>query len=216
MADASHELRTPLAIVHGESEVALLKSDRSSDDYKESLRIVNDESKRLTKIVDDLFTLARADLGQIHADLRELYADEVLADCVHSIRTLAENRYIAIELRGHELPVKGDESLLRRLFINLLDNAIKYNYYGGRVGVETRGRTVRISNTGPMIPEDLRDQVFERFARADKARSADRETLTSGAGLGLSIAKVIADIHHADVSYEHIGVENIFSVTFPD
>ena len=214
MADASHELRTPLAIIRGESDVALLREIRSAHDYKESLSVVNDEAKRLTKIVDDLFILARADAGAIAAEFTELYLDEVLADCVKSLRTLAESRYIAVEIEVHELQIKGDEDLLRRLFINLLDNAIKYNHYGGRISVSMRERTVRIANTGEVLTEGTAQHIFQRFYRADKARAADRESLTGGAGLGLSIAKLIAELHGAEIEYSHLGVENVFSVTF--
>jgi len=214
MADASHELRTPLAIVRGESDVALLNETRPAADYKDSLAVVNDEAKRLTKIVEDLFILARADAGGITARFAPLYVDEVLADCVRSVRTLAESRYIAIEMDVHELQINGDEDLLRRLFINLLDNAIKYNNYGGRISVKIRDRSVRIANTGPPIPEETATHIFERFYRADKARAADRESLTGGAGLGLAIAKLIAEVHGAELNYSHLGVENIFTVAF--
>ena len=215
MADASHELRTPLAIVRGESEVALLKEGRSGEEYRESLRIVNDEGKRLSKIVEDLFTLARIDSSNIKASFREVYLDEVLEDLVVKIRTLADKRNVTVSYTGEEMPIRGDETLLRRLFLNLLDNAVKYNHDGGRVEVSVHGHTVLVKNTGPEIPEDQRQLIFERFYRVDKAHSRAAETFTSGAGLGLSIAKWIAEIHHASLQLERSEAgENIFSVTF--
>ena len=214
MADASHELRTPLAIVQGESDVALLKETRSSDEYRESLRVVNDESRRLTKIVEDLFTLARGDSGKLRTEFREMYVDEVLADCVRAVRTLADKRDITIEMDNQEKRLSGDETLLRRLFINLLDNAIKYNYDGGRIRAGVGANNVTIENTGPEIPADKVDLIFERFYRADKTRSGNIETLTSGAGLGLAIAKLIAELHNADIKYTRSGELNIFCLTF--
>ena len=215
MADASHELRTPLAIVRGESEVALQKDRRTVSEYRESLKIVNDEGKRLTKIVEDLFTLARADSGQIKANLREIYVDEIVADCVKSIRTLADKRNIALQFIGEEMTMKGDESLLRRLFINLLDNAVKYNQDNGRIEVTASNDEIRILNTGPEIPADQKEMIFERFHRVDKTSSRLSESYTSGAGLGLSIAKWIADLHQAELKYSRSeNSENIFSLNF--
>jgi len=215
IADASHELRTPLAIVRGESEVALADDARSSAEYQESLRIVNDESKRLTKIVEDLFTLARADSGQLKANLRELYLDELVADCVKSIRTLADKRNIGIEFSGNETQIRGDESLLRRLFLNLFDNAVKYNVDGGTIKVKVAAGVVSVANTGVEIESEVRKTIFDRFYRTDKSNSHQGSSLASGAGLGLSIAKTIADLHNADIKVSRTtDGENMFSVQF--
>ncbi|MEP6848065.1 MAG: ATP-binding protein [Acidobacteriota bacterium] len=195
MADASHELRTPLAIVRGESEVALSKSTRLATEYQESLAIVHDESKRLTRIVDDLFTLARADAGNFTIYFSEVYFDEIAAECVRSVRTLAEKKKIQIVFSAEETPFRGDESLLRRLLLNLLDNAVKYNNHEGSITVEIKDRLVSIANTGPEIPIYQKDKIFERFFRADAARTRGGESSTSGAGLGLSISKWIAELH---------------------
>lgn len=216
MADASHELRTPLAIVRGESEVALSKDSRTVQEYQESLRIVNDESKCLTEIVEGLFTLARADSGELKANIREVYLDELIADCVRSIRTLAEIRNITIDLTSQETTIKGDEALLRRLFLNLLDNAVKYNIVNGRITIKVADKTVTISNTGDEIGKDHEKLIFDRFYRVEKNRSHTHETMTSGAGLGLSIAKRIAELHDAEIVYRRSGDgENIFSISFP-
>lgn len=217
MADASHELRTPLAIVRGESEVTLQKERRSDEEYRESLRIVNDEARRLSKIVDDLFTLARVDSGNLQANFQEVYVDEITEDCVTSIRTLAKQRNITINFKTEELCIRGDDALLRRLILNLLDNAVKYNVENGHIDVAIGGRTVTVANTGPEIPEDQRQLVFERFYRVDKAHSRATETFTSGAGLGLSIAQWIAELHGASISLGRSNSsENIFLLTFPD
>jgi signal transduction histidine kinase len=216
MADASHELRTPLAIVCGESEVALSDGSRTPADYQESLLIVNEEGLRLTKIVEDLFTLARADSGELKANIRTVYLDEVVTDCVRAVRTLADKRNIAIEFIGEETQIKGDETLLRRLLLNLLDNAVKYNHDNGQIKVTVKDNSVMIANTGSEIPKEKRELIFERFYRLEKARSTDVETLTSGAGLGLSIAKRIAELHNAQLKFARSDDnENIFSITFP-
>ncbi len=215
MSDASHELRTPLAIVQGESEVALQKEERSVQEYRDSLRIVNEEGRRLAKIVEDLFVLARADSGSVNLNFQEVDVNEIVEDCVTSIRTLAHRRGITLRFVGEELRLRADELLLRRLFINLLDNAVKYNFNGGSVDVTVSGHTVEVRNTGPEIPVEQQDLIFERFYRVEKNFSPLSETVTSGAGLGLSIASWIAAMHRAEifVTRSEAG-ENIFSVNF--
>lgn len=204
MADASHELRTPLAIVRGESEVALSKENRPNEELRESLSIVHDESKRLTRIVEDLFTLARADSGHFSANLKEIYLDEILVECVRAVRVLAENKNVAVNLAAlEEMPMRGDEQLLRRLFINLLDNAIKYNCDGGGVSLTGEKKDghylIIVADSGTGISETEQRKIFDRFYRADIARSRANDTTTSGAGLGLSIAQWIAALHAGKV-----------------
>jgi heavy metal sensor kinase len=207
MADASHELRTPVAIVCGESEVALSQAERSPDEYRESLAILHDEGRRLTRIVEDLFMLARADAGQYHSDFTNFYLDETVSDCMRAVRSLAARRQIELhyENAGDELLMRGDEGLIRRLLLNLLDNAIKYTPQGGQVSVEI-GRdgpryALRVADTGSGIPAEAQPHIFERFYRVDKARSRAGEA-GGGAGLGLSIASLIAELHGGRVTLE--------------
>lgn len=200
MADASHELRTPVAILRGESEVALSQQARSAEEYRESLGVLHHEAERLTRIVEDLFTLTRADAGQYPLQPRDFYLDELIAECVHSARTLAQAKKISLTFEGApESPIHADESLLRRMLLNLLDNAIKYTPNAGRVTVACRRRSheqyaVSIADTGIGIPAELRPRIFERFFRADKARSR-YESDGGGAGLGLAISRWIAEAH---------------------
>ena len=200
MADASHELRTPVAILRGEAEVALSQQARSPEEYRESLRVLHHEAERLTHIVEARFTLTRADAGQYPLQPRDFYLDELVGECVHSARTLALAKKICLNFEeASESPIRADESLLRRMILNLLDNAIKYTSEGGRVTVTCRSRdeeyTVSITDTGGGIPADLQPRIFERFFRADKARSR-LENDGGGAGLGLSISRWIAEAHH--------------------
>ena len=200
MADASHELRTPVAILRGESEVALSQQARSPEEYRESLEVMHHEAERLTRIVEDLFTLTRADAGQYPLQPCEFYLDELVAECVHSARTLAQAKKISLRFEGApESPIHADESLVRRMLLNLLDNAIKYTPDFGRVTVscQRNGKeyAVDIADTGCGIPAELRPRIFERFFRADKARSHS-ENDGGGAGLGLAISRWIAEAHH--------------------
>ncbi len=216
MADASHELRTPLAIVRGESEVALSKENRPNKELRESLAIVNDESKRLTKIVEDLFTLSRVDAGQFKTSFKQVYLDEILADCVRSIRVLAEKKHLLLEFSAPETEISGDEQLLRRLFLNLLDNAVKYNHQGGKISVNLINNIVTISDTGFGIAQAEQTKIFERFYRTDKSRHRSEESNSSGAGLGLSIAKWIAELHQAKLILSKSDESgSVFSIIFP-
>ncbi|HST50798.1 MAG TPA: ATP-binding protein [Pyrinomonadaceae bacterium] len=220
MADASHELRTPVAIVCGESEVALSNDARSADEYRESLSILHDEGRRLTRIVEDLFTIARADAGQYEPASEAFYLDETVGECLRAVRSLAARRGVEIRLRHScgELPTRGDEGLVRRMILNLLDNAIKFTPPGGEVRVEVgragAGYFVSITDTGAGIPTDAQPHVFERFYRADRARARDGEA--GGAGLGLSIASWIAESHGGRVALERSdSTGSTFVITLP-
>lgn len=199
IADASHELRTPVAILCGEAEVTLAETKREEEEYRESLNILLEESKRLKHIVEDLFTLARADAGQYPLAPAKFYLDELAAECARNVRALASAKKIALQCETpKELPVTADEELIRRMILNLLDNAIKYTPGGGTVTIASGERNpeyfISVQDTGPGIPSPLRDRIFERFFRVDKAR-ARPENDGGGAGLGLSIASWIAKAH---------------------
>jgi heavy metal sensor kinase len=199
MSDASHELRTPAAILRGESEVALSRTERPAEEYRESLGVLHAEAQRLTHIVEDLFTLTRADAGQYPLEPRDFYLDELVADCTHATRTLALAKRISLTSEvPEELPIRADEGLLRRMILNLLDNAIKYTPAGGRIVVTCRRidseYELSVTDTGQGIPAELQQRIFERFFRADNART-HAETDGGGAGLGLSIARWIAEAH---------------------
>jgi heavy metal sensor kinase len=200
MADASHELRTPVAILRGEAEVALSQQARSPEEYRESLSVLQQEAERLTHIVEDLFTLTRADAGQYPLQPRAFYLEELIGECMHAARTLASAKNITLNFElSPEAPIRADESLLRRMILNLLDNAIKYTPEGGHVTVACRRAgdeyALSISDSGTGIPAEMQPRIFERFFRADQARSRS-EGNGVGAGLGLSISRWIAEAHH--------------------
>jgi signal transduction histidine kinase len=214
MADASHELRTAVSVVRGESEVALSRNGREPDDLCESLAIVHDEGRRLTRIVEDLFTLARADSEGHHPlQLTHFYLDETMAECVRAARTLASHRDLKLEYTpaAEEMPFRGDEELIRRMIMNLLDNAIKYTPPGGLVSVSFESGDgeylLAVRDSGVGIPLEMQQQIFERFYRVDKARSRALESngysAGGGAGLGLSIAKLAAEAHGGRLELVH-------------
>jgi heavy metal sensor kinase len=219
IADASHELRTPIAILQGESEVALSKEIRSPQEYRESLAILHHEARRLSRVVDDMFTLSRADAGQYPVTPREFYLDELLADSVQSVRSLASAKSISLHNNfSGELSIVADESLTRRMLLNLLDNAIKYTPADGTVIVAAAATSdqavITVSNNGPGIPAELQPRIFERFFRGDQART--RADSNTGAGLGLSIAKWIAEAHQGTLELTRSDASGtVFTLRLP-
>jgi heavy metal sensor kinase len=216
VADASHELRTPLAVIRGEADVALTR-ERGAGEYRESLAVILDESRRLSRLVDDLLNLARADSGHVPLVVREFYFNDLLAECCRSAQPAAAARGIELEcLAPADAPFRGDEDLLRRLVMNLLDNAIRYTPRGGRVSASLEPspeyNKVSIFDTGTGIPPEDAARVFERFYRADQARSRE----DGGFGLGLSIVKWIAEAHRGTVELSsRPGAGSVFTVTLP-
>jgi two-component system OmpR family sensor kinase len=200
MADASHELRSPTAILRTETDVTLSREHRTEAEYRESMIIVQDAAHRLSRVVDDLFLLARADGGHLVMQPNLLYLDEVVGDTVRAARPLAEQKGLRVEVSSTvDAALRGDTDLLGRLLLNLLDNAIRHSPEGGtvRVVMEDRGETVEVAvvDSGPGIPPEAQSHVFERFFRLDAARSRDGSNLTTGAGLGLAIGRRIAEMH---------------------
>jgi two-component system, OmpR family, sensor kinase len=216
VADASHELRTPIAVIRGEADVAL-SQERTPAEYRESLGIILDEARRLSRLVDDLLNLARADAGHVQLQTHDFYLNELLGDCCRSVQGLANSRGLKLEcLPGSDLQFSGDEQLLRRLVINLLDNALRYTPSGGKVtaALDAGSASVRlrISDTGIGIAPDDAARVFERFYRAGEARSRQN----GGVGLGLAIVRWIAESHRGTVECaSHPGQGSTFIVTLP-
>lgn len=200
MADASHELRTPVTIVRTESDVTLSREHREESEYRASTAIIQDAARRLTRIVEDLFLLARADSGHLVPKVEDVYLEEVVADAAQAVQPVADQRSVRVEVRNIvEAPFRGDADLLGRVLLNLLDNAIKHSPAGGvvEIGMASRNQHYQISviDEGEGIPAEIRERIFERFFRSDVARAAVEQTTTSGAGLGLAIARKIAELH---------------------
>ncbi len=194
-ADASHELRTPLTALRTQVEVALGQS-LTPGEQQQLLSNVLEELVWMSRLTEQLLTLSRTDAGVEQFPLVPLSLDSVVAGVVETMRPLAESKQILLQLDAKgPIQVAGDEGPLRRLFINLLDNALKYTPAGGIVSVQVsvRGQavTVAVSDTGIGIPPEHLPHVFERFYRVDRARTRAE----GGTGLGLSIAQSIVQAH---------------------
>jgi heavy metal sensor kinase len=193
-ADASHELRTPLATLAAETEWALARP-RSADEYREALRTSRRAADRMTRLVDRLLTLARADHDAIPLDREPVPLEAVVQDAVTLVQPLAARRGITIDTSLEPATVEGDRERLTELVTNLCSNAVEYNRDDGRVTVdvwaEGADACMRVRDTGIGIHAEDVSRIFERFYRPGAAR--DRRS--GGAGLGLAIAKWIVDAH---------------------
>lgn len=217
IADASHELRTPVAVLRGEAEVAL-ERQRTSAEYQESLAMIKDESERLSRIVDNLSILSHQPIDAPALVKEPLRLDEVVAECARAGQVLATQKGLRFVTHGTfpEVNLEGDDDLLKRLLLNLLDNAVKYTPPDGEIRMKLSSRNgtaiVSISDTGIGIPLEDQRQIFDRFYRVDKARSRS----LGGAGLGLSIARWIAEAHGGTISVESVpGKGSEFTVELP-
>lgn len=199
MADASHELRTPVTVLRTEAEVALGNSDLD-EVSRRALAVIASESARLSGVVEDLLILARADDRQLDLDLAPVYLDDLVSDVVSVFGTVARQREVTLSLaQFEEASVMGNAVLLRRLVTALLDNAIKYTPEGGRVTVSVRAelssQVVQVQDNGIGIAAEALPRVFDRFYRTDRARAS-----AQGTGLGLPIARWIAEAHDGGLS----------------
>jgi heavy metal sensor kinase len=222
MADASHEMRTPLHVVRTAAEVTLEQSHREEEEYRDALITINDQATRLTQMVEEMFTLARADAGRRPIDQCDFYLDELVAQAARAAAILAASKGITVQLaQTTETLYRGDENLLRQLLLNLLDNAIKYTPDGGRINLKLDRKDnsyiITVADTGTGIPEEAQAHIFERFYRADKARTrAAFNGHGSGAGLGLSIARWVAQAHGGNIKLERSASSgSTFVVSLP-
>ena len=204
MADASHELRTPLSIARTAAQVTLAQDERTVAEYRESLATVARQTERLTRMVDDMFELALADLDARPLQLEEVYLDEIVNECVSSARVLANDRAVSVAARTPvDVQMQADQSLIRQMILNLVENAVRHTPAGGSVQVAIEANADRaqiaVSDTGPGIPETERERIFERFVRLEANASH------GGGGLGLPIARWVAQLHRGTLALESTG-----------
>jgi signal transduction histidine kinase len=200
ISDASHELKTPLTSINANAQLLLRWGDRDEKIRRESLETIARESSMLAEMVNGMLTLAKADRGD-EIPKEPLSLAQTAFEAVRNATARAHEKGLALRFASHTSSsvVGGDANLLRQLVANLIDNAIKFTP-SGEVSVEVDGDEdsawVEVRDTGPGIPQDELPHVFERFYRADKARSRD----VPGTGLGLAIVRSIASVHGGSVS----------------
>jgi heavy metal sensor kinase len=231
--DASHELKTPLTILKGEVEVALRK-ERGPREYEQILKSNLEEINRMSQIVEDLLLLSKAEGGEIRLNREDMNLTEVLNEVVAQVNLLAKSKNLGIETANHheEIHIFGDPLRIRELLLNLIENGIKYTEEGGSIhilltrdawlqdgnplsrpqGEQAEIVKIVISDTGIGIAKEDQERIFDRFFRADKARSREQ----GGSGLGLSICKWIVEAHRGEITVEsELGKGSSFIVKLP-
>ena len=214
--DASHELRTPLTIMRGEVELAL-RNPKENEEYRRILASNLEEILRLSAIIENLLTLSKADQGQDFVAMEPTNLKQLIEELYEDCEVLASKKHISVQVRkSEEVSIHGDKMRLRQLFLNLIDNAIKYTPESGTVSLQLERQNgfakVQVSDTGIGIPKEEQTKIFDRFYRVDKARSREM----GGSGLGLSIAKWIAELHRGHIEVESEPKQGTtFSVYLP-
>jgi heavy metal sensor kinase len=232
-SDASHELKTPLTILKGEVEV-MLRRERTPQEYQQTLKSNLEEINRMSQIVEDLLLLSKADTGEIRLNKEDINLGDILNEVVAQMDLLAKSKKLNLSTVNHhqDIHIFGDALRIRELFINLIENGIKYTEEGGSIHVtlqkeypallrnqsnwleEEREKFVKIvvSDTGIGIAKDDQERIFNRFFRVDKARSREQ----GGSGLGLSICKWIVEAHQGEIKVEsELGKGSSFTVKLP-
>jgi heavy metal sensor kinase len=215
-ADASHELRTPLAVIQAESSLALDKK-RTQAEYRKSLEVVSQEVAYMSEIIGKLLQLVRGDASSEQLNLDEVNLRDLWAELTSDLEALAQEKGLQF-LQGpmDNLSVMGDKLTLRQLFLNILDNAIRYTPSGGSITgsliKKEENAVVSISDTGVGISAEHLPFIFDRFYRVDKARSRAE----GGTGLGLAIASSIAKMHGGYIEIEsQVGKGSSFHIILP-
>jgi two-component system, OmpR family, sensor kinase len=214
VGDVSHELRTPLTAI--QSHVDLIERYGLTGKDDKSLKFVKSEVRRMSRLVGDLLTLAQADMGQLPVIETEVQLDTLLLDLYSQAKILSQDK-VKIALGDFDqILVRGDEDRLQQLLLNLVTNALKFTPEGGTIKLSLRQTPthaeIEVKDTGIGIPPDDLPHIFDRFYRVDKARAR----AMGGAGLGLSIAKWIADIHQGDLRVESVvGEGTTFTLALP-
>jgi signal transduction histidine kinase len=217
VADASHELRTPLTIVRSELEFAYRTTRKSK--LKESIGTSITELDHLSSMVNDLLTLARLDAAQMKLELSPVRLDEMLVECVQTVNGIAKKKKVRLKLFIEEaVEIEGDQKKLMSVFLNLLDNAIKYSPRNKEVTAtlrmakgEPRNAIIVVKDNGPGIPISEQERVFTRFYRGSQSRSK-----ADGSGLGLAIARRFVELHGGRITLESAeGQGSSFAVELP-
>ena len=232
-SDASHELKTPLTILKGEVEV-MLRKERTQQEYQQTLKSNLEEINRMSQIVEDLLLLSKADTGEIKLNKGDINLTEILTEVVAQMDMLARSKRLHLSSSNNhqDVHIFGDALRIRELFINLIENGIKYTEEGGSIHISlqkeylppVRNQTdlaekekerfikIIVSDTGIGISKEDQEKIFNRFFRVDKARSREQ----GGSGLGLSISRWIVEAHQGEIKVEsELGKGSSFIVKFP-
>ncbi|MBI3753935.1 MAG: HAMP domain-containing histidine kinase [Deltaproteobacteria bacterium] len=215
LLDASHELRTPTSVIKSYCDVTLKKA-RGEIEYKEALTVIKDTSEKMASLIQKILDVAGLESKEVLLKKETVDIGSILSNIYKLMLPIAEENNIEIFLEDDKkIELPGDKERITELFINLVDNAIKYNRKGGTVIISSNIKNgfavITIADTGIGIPEKDSSKIFDRFYRADKSRGE-----VKGAGLGLSIVKAIIEAHKGTIEVAStVGTGSAFKVMFP-
>ncbi|HVV67202.1 MAG TPA: HAMP domain-containing sensor histidine kinase [Candidatus Saccharimonadales bacterium] len=201
-ADVSHELRTPLTALKMETEVALMNDKNGKKELRGTLASNLEEATKLENLINNLLRLTRLEANELEQHFSAVKVPELLDDAASQVRKIAEDKKIKLEIKPSDAEISGDEASLAQLLVILLDNAIKYSASGSVVSLSGRKVNDRVElvvgDQGRGISKQTLEHVFDRFYRGDN--TSRNKTGQEGFGLGLSIAKMITELHHGTIT----------------
>jgi len=228
VANVSHELRTPVASIRAMAETLLMGAREDPDSAERFLKIIHDESVRLSALLDDLLSIALLDADEYRLEKKEVNVEQAIARVLQKVSPQLEEKGLCAQMHiPPTLHIMADEDALERILLNIIDNAVKYTPKGGEIVITARQQDqpptddvastrrevcLAIADTGIGIPESELPRIFERFYRVDKARSRE----VGGTGLGLSIVKHLVERHGGRIDVQsEVGKGSTFTLTFP-
>jgi two-component system phosphate regulon sensor histidine kinase PhoR len=218
VANVSHEFKTPLTAIQGFTETLLEGALEDGQVSRRFLNIIRENAVRLGRLTNDLLSLARIEAGKLEIHRQPVVISALISSCFETVRLNSEQKGLLLTAESSpDLPaVIGDPVLLQQALQNLLDNAVRYSPRRGEVKVKARAEgtelVISVSDKGPGIPQTEQQRIFERFYRADAARSRD----AGGTGLGLSIAKHLVEAHAGRIEVDsEVGRGSTFTVFLP-
>lgn len=210
--DFSHEFKTPLVSIRGFARL-LQKGTLSEEKEREYLGIIVSESTRLADMASEVLDLTRLENQGILTDLTEYNLSEQLRECILLLERKWTKKELEISADFGEYRIRGNQEMLRRVWINLLDNAVKFSTPGGMIEISVReereGLYVSVSNDGQPIPEEERERIFRKFYQADRSRAS------RGNGIGLAIVRRIVELHGGQVWADSVSGRTVFTVRLP-
>ncbi|WP_041082933.1 sensor histidine kinase [Thermotoga profunda] len=220
VSNVSHELRTPLTSIHGYAETLLNDPEMDPDTRNRFLTIIENESARMSRLINDLLDLERLESGEAHFDFQKIDLCSIAKYVMSIVEPLSNDYGVKISFDCQDVTVTGDQDRLIQMLLNLVDNAIKYTSLKDTgekkvkvsISKSESHAIIEVSDTGPGMPQEALNRIFDRFYRVDKGRSRKM----GGSGLGLSIVKTIVDRHDGEISVEsELGVGTTFTVKIP-
>lgn len=212
VSNFSHEFKTPIVSIAGFAKL-LRRGNLTQAQRQEYTAVIAEESMRLYDMATNVLNLSRVENQTILSDVTRFNLSEQLRACVLLLEEAWTKKQLDLDLRFDEVYVRGNEELLRQVWINLLDNAVKFSDFGAELGVEINeapdATHVTITNYGQAIPPEAGDRIFQKFYQADESHAAQ------GNGIGLAVVQRIVELHHGSVDYSSANGKTAFTVTLP-